>query len=94
MQAFFNQHKKPILTTAFILLATLGMVWASQGDLETLEKIKTGEVALYCNMKGQDFKRIDPVKVTKVDEIDGRWHFVFTNGWASQCYMEHQTNQR
>lgn len=60
----------------------------SRGDAETLEKIKSNEISLYCNMRGTDFIKIDAKKVVKVQpEFDGHpTEYIFNNGYATQCY--------
>jgi len=48
--------------------------------------VKTGKATLSCQI-GDDYKIIDPKKVTGFDDETGYW--TFTNGYAKNCDLDY-----
>ena len=77
-----------IITAAVGAGVALAAYAGSRGNEEALHEIKTGKVSLFCQIKGQEFSKIDPNKVERVGMADdtGVIEYEFTNGFSRTCY--------
>lgn len=83
------KFKAEWLVTAIIGgCVAIGAYAGSKGDTKALQAIKDGKVILYCHVRGQDFTKIDPNKVTRVgiEDETGVIEYEFNNGFSRQCY--------
>ena len=67
--------------------SVLALAHLRSNDIETVGKIQRGELTLTCNIGGRD-KVIDGAKVVDIQEYGGNRTFIFTNGSATNCYLE------
>lgn len=76
------------LATALASLFAYGSYLKVEGEEDLTNRIKSGELVLFCNTNGY-YKEIPVEKFVKAKEFkEGVTTFIFTNGKAKQCYVE------
>ena len=56
-------------------------------DNQVTESIKSGEKVLFCNFDS-GYKKVSIAKFKEFKEVNGKGIYYFTNGQATNCYLE------
>ena len=67
------------IVVLLVIVAILFLFSNLFGDLSQVDKVKKGEVELYCHFK-DGYRKVDPDKVIGINDEAGYW--LFTNGYA------------
>jgi len=83
LQESVKLHTGTKLFVVFVLLV-LSIFWLfDNSKSSTINKVKSGEYHLVCDIRDKGFVKIDPTMI--IDIVDGTW--IFENGYSKNCKM-------